>query len=194
MRVRQFINSVFSSNSFIIYDEVGNAFVIDPGDFQTLKEFIQENNLHLNGVLLTHVHYDHFYGLPRLMCEFPDVNIYTSENGKESLNNPKWNFSRYHDDPITIDSEKIKVLRDGDRLKFGDKEFLIISTPGHDHSCITFKISDNLFTGDSFIPGIKVVDTFPKSDKILAGEWYQKLREMSSQFNIYPGHGEIHLK
>ena len=193
MQITQFPNSVFNSNTFVIHDGE-QAVIVDLGDFQPVKDYLEKNGLTPVALLVTHVHYDHIYGIPEFMKAYPETPIYTSELGKESFNNPKWNFSRYHDDPISIDSPQIHTIDDGEALNLLGTEFKAIHTPGHDHSCITYQAEDNLFTGDSYIPDIKVVDTFPKSNKALAREWYDRLQSLTSDFNIYPGHGEIKKK
>ena len=40
-----------------------------------------------------------------------------------------------------------------------------IYTPGHDWSCMTYYTDEIIFTGDSYIPNIKVITSFPKSNK-----------------------------
>lgn len=188
MDIKQFVNSIYNSNTFVVY-EGNEAIIIDLGDFKPIKHFLSENNLNPKAVFITHTHYDHIYGVKEFMESYPEIPVYTSKEGKESFNNPKWNFSRYHDDPISINSDKIMPLKDGDKIEvFPNYTLETIATPGHDHSCLSFKILNNIFTGDSYIPGIKVVDNFPKSDKSLAQEWYTKLELLSHNNNIYPGH------
>lgn len=207
LKIYQFINTVFTSNTFVVVK--GNeCLIIDLGDWEPVKDFIQLHNLSPKALLITHVHYDHIYGISKFMKDFPEIPIFTNQEGESSFKDPKWNFSRYHDDPISIDSPQIKPLSGKTVNPEEIKDFreleklneLIIHpnfsiyyfpTPGHDHSCITYLIEDNIFTGDSYIPGIKVISTFPKSDKQLAKNWYRTLEKMTDNFNVYPGHGEI---
>ena len=189
MNIERIENSVFGSNTYIV--AVGeDAVVIDMGDFRLVIDYVTEHSLNVKALLITHTHYDHIYGVRDFMDHFPDVPIYTSENGKAAFNNSAWNFSRYHNDPITVDSDRIIILNDGDRIDFSnDIHIDVISTPGHDWSCLSFKLDDTLFTGDSYIPGVKVVSSFPKSDRGLAKVWYSRLESMSKAYDIYPGHG-----
>lgn len=191
MVVRQFINSIFNSNTYIIHKD-NKAIIVDIGDYDLIKNYLDKNHISPVALLISHVHYDHIYGLLNFIKDFPEVPVYTSKEGVESFKNPKWNFSRYHDDPIVIDSPQIKSLSDGEVL-FIDNKFYVksIYTPGHDHSCLTYEIEDKLFTGDSYIPDVKVVATFPKSNKDHAKLWYDKLKNMGSNFIIYPGHGPV---
>lgn len=189
VRIQRFESSVFNSNSYVIDNGVV-ALIIDIGDFDSIRLYIDSERLTLSALFITHTHYDHIFGISKFLSHYPSTPIYTSEFGKMAFNNPKWNFSRYHEDVIAIESNNIRILQSGDTLNIAPKLFVnVLATPGHDSSCLSYIIDDNLFTGDSYIPGVKVVATFPKSDKLLASQWYTELALMSSLFNIYPGHG-----
>lgn len=191
MDVYRIINSIFNSNTFIVCEDE-KAIIIDIGDFSPLLKFIEESNLKIEALFITHTHYDHIYGIREFIIKFPNIPIYTSEFGKAALNKSNWNFSRYHNDEILIDSDSIKVLSDGTRIPvLGEYEIESIETPGHDKSSLSFRIGDLLFTGDSYIPGVKVIASFPNSNKEEARKWYEKLKEMSQNMNLYPGHGDI---
>lgn len=193
LKIKQFINSVFNSNSYLIV-EGSMAILIDIGDFAPILEYLTDNKLKLIAVLITHTHFDHIYGIKDLMTEFPNVPIYTSEFGKEAFRKSNWNFSRYHNDEIVIDSDNIKILKNRVIITILDKKELeVIATPGHDKSSLCFKIGNMLFTGDSYIPGIKVVASFPNSNKEEAEMWYNFLGECGRRYNIYPGHGNIKI-
>ena len=190
MKVEQIVNSVFNSNTFILYED-GKAIVIDIGDSGPLRRFIEENGLTVEALFLTHTHYDHIYGIRDFMNLFPDVPIYTSHFGKEALRKSNWNFSRYHDDEIIIESDRIKALEDNSETVIpGLCKLTAIATPGHDKSCMSFITGDMLYSGDSYIPGVKVVASFPNSNRTDAEAWYGRLHEMSGSYNLYPGHGE----
>ena len=77
---------------------------------------------------------------------------------------------------------------DSETLLVCGLEVKVLATPGHDTSCLSYIIGDNLFTGDSYIPGIKVVAIWPKSDKKLAKESGERLRKMKQQYLIRAGH------
>lgn len=189
MNIKRFENSVFGSNTYVV-DDGGSAIVVDIGDLEPVGNYIAGRFLKVKALLITHTHYDHIYGVGGFMEKFPFVPIYTSANGKTAFNNSAWNFSRYHNDPITIDSDRILVLNDGDRIVFSNYlHFKVIATPGHDWSCLSYRLDNSLFTGDSYIPGIKVVASFPKSNRDLAKMWYSKLEAMSATLDIFPGHG-----
>lgn len=191
MRIKRFENSVFSSNSYVV-DDGRTAVIFDIGDAFPIFEYLQKHGLTLIALFITHTHYDHIYGIREFMSHFPGVPIYTSEFGKEAFRKPNRNFSRYHEDEISIKSDSIKVLDDGGVVKVSDTfEVTVMATPGHDKSCMTFQIGNLLLTGDSYIPDVKVIASFPNSNKTDAAYWYVKLQEMSATHTILPGHGPI---
>ena len=191
IKIHQIINSVFASNTFVLSNEQGFAYLVDIGDFEPIE---QSKVKEIKGVFLTHVHYDHIYGLRKLLERFPNSLIYTSEWGIDALASDKLNFSRYHGDPLVITGENIKVVHEGDFIElFEDILLEVIETSGHNKSCLTFKVGNNIFTGDAYIPGIKVVTSLPNSNKAEAEVSKQRIIAMAQGMNLYPGHGDVYM-
>lgn len=191
IKIHQIVNSVFSSNTFVLMDKRNNAYLVDIGDFEPIAQLgIKE----IKGVFLTHVHYDHIYGLRELLERFPNCPIYTSEWGVEALASDKLNFSRYHGDPLIIKCENVKVLSEGDRIELFDGISLdVFETPGHNRSCLTFKVGNSIFSGDAYIPGIKVVTTLPNANKMDAEASKERIVAMAQGLDLYPGHGDVYI-
>lgn len=163
--------------------------IIDCGDIDKLIDI----GWHIKGVLLTHVHTDHIYGLNKLIEVFPDVQIFTNEYGKRGLQNPRWNLSHYHydvEDIIINKLDNVRVIDAECQITLSDGISVdVIFTPGHDPSCISYKIDNCLYTGDSYIPGVKVVTTFPKSNKQQAENSLMRLQGYEKEgVKIMPGH------
>ena len=144
----------------------------------------------LRGVLLTHAQFDHIYGLNVLEALFPSLPIYTNQSGLDELLNDKLNFSRYYGDPFVLGSpEKVALIDDGAEVElFDDIEAKAIYTPGHSPSCVTWLVGDLLFTGDSFIPGVKTVTNVPHSNKEQAAASEELIHELADQRVVYAGH------
>lgn len=188
--VEKIINNFMTSYTYIL--PVGNqrdCWLVDCGDVDK----VIEQGWNVRGVLLTHAHFDHIYGLNRLVEAFPDAIVYTNKEGKEALMNPKWNFSRYHvdiEDFVFCKPENVCVV-DSEGLLNVDEDLSMeaLFTPGHEPSCVSYRWDDVLFTGDSYIPGVKVVTNFPRSDKQLAMESQARLQKLEKNgLKIMPGH------
>ena len=191
IRIKRIVNSLYQSNSYIIQcEEYDWVWLIDVGDTERIQEWLNSHNLRLKGVLLTHTHYDHIYGLNEVNMLFPNLIIYTSPEGRESLYDEKWNFSKYHHTPFKFSGGNVAELCDGDKIELWPNITMkAFKTPGHDWSCLSYIVSKMLFTGDSYIPGTKTVTFFPKSNKIEAEKSLLKIKNIPSIEIIYPGHG-----
>lgn len=118
--------------------------------------------------------------------------VFTSPEGREGLYSDKWNFSRYHHCPFIYAGSNVCILSDKQIMELWPGVMLhIIKTPGHDWSCLTYKIGSWLFTGDSYIPGLKVVTTFPKSNRIEAAKSTEIILTLADITKIFPGHGNV---
>lgn len=187
------MNSVYTSRTYILSEcESREFWIIDCGDVPPLVDMISSlggNLFNIKGVLLTHVHYDHIYGLPKLNEMFPEVRVYTNEAGRIALGNEKLNYSKYHNDPIVYESGNIELCKDGDEIElFEGVTAKVYETPGHSDSCLTYEIGNYLFTGDSYIPGVKVVTTFRGGDKKLAAKSVERILTIAEGKIICPGH------
>lgn len=191
MQIIRIINSVFTSNTFVLTDEGSlDCWLVDVGDIEPILKAVE--NRRVKGVFLTHTHYDHIYGINKLVARFPECMIYTSLHGKEGLFSDKLNFSRYHNDPILFQGKNIEVLKEGDEvLLFSNKMLKAIYTPGHDWSCLCYYTDEVIFTGDAYIPNIKVVTTLPKSNKLEAQTSLERILDLCHTRDVYPGHNEI---
>ena len=193
LNVRHVVNTVFTSRTYILSNEYKTGFwLIDCGDVPPIVEILSSlgGNLSLlKGVLLTHVHYDHIYGLPRLTKLHPDLKIYTNDFGIKALSDERLNYSKYHNDPIVYESENVVTCDEGAVIDLFDGiSAKVYCTPGHNPSCLTYEVGDYLFTGDAYIPGIKVVTTFKGGDKVKAAESVERILRLAEGKKVCPGH------
>lgn len=163
------------------------CWIVDVGDYEDIKKII--HGYTPKGVLLTHIHYDHIYGLNKLLIDYPYTPIYTNSIGLKYLSSPSDNLSLYHDDVFKIsDQALIVVLSDYSRIEMGNLFITAINSPGHDKSCMCY-ISDKwIFTGDAYIPGKPIFDKLQNSDKNDARVSLAKIISLSIGKCIYPGH------
>ena len=186
LHVFYIVNSVYTSRTYILStDDSNDYWIVDCGDIDPLIEKISrisQGKFNIKGVLLTHAHYDHIYGLPHLTGLFPDIKIYTNEFGKKSLANERINMSRYHEDPINYQSDNVIDCPDSGIIKLYDGVNAVAHyTPGHNPSCITFEVKKYLFTGDAYIPGVDVVSNLPYSNKEQVSDSLGKIKSLAKE-------------
>ena len=110
-----------------------DAFIIDPGDPQPVKNALAEKHLRLKAVLLTHHHHDHIDGADALRLAFK-VPVY----GPNSPRIPQ----------VT------HILREGDQVSLGSVSARVIALAGHTLDHIGYVIESpgsapRLFSGDT---------------------------------------------
>ena len=114
----------------------------------------------------------------KLLSPIPMLLFVHQENGVKGLKEPKLNISRYHIEAsdISFESEMIHTLYDGEVNFLAGMKVAAILTPGHDWSCISYLCNGFLFTGDSYIPALKWLQKWPKSNRQEAQDSWEKLK------------------
>ena len=126
------------TNTYVIVSEDECA-VLDPGPvIDSHRDAIRNALLGLQprAVVVTHTHRDHA----------PLANPLAAELGVRSYG--------YEAGP-GFDPDR--MLRDGDRLRFGRTTLEVLHTPGHSSDHLCFLLGDTLFTGDHIMGGSTVV-------------------------------------
>ncbi len=196
--VNKIVNTVYASNTYIItsYDNANvDVWIIDVGDIEPIVGILPEM-AQLKGILLTHTHYDHIYGINNFLQKFPNAKVYTNAYGKQALLSPKLNYSKYHlgvEDIVCNKPENIELVDDGMTIPIlMDGYIQIIATPGHDESCLTYIVGDYVFSGDSYIPKIQTRATFILSDKAKVSSSELIIINKSIHHILCPGHGPVY--
>ena len=101
-------------------------------------------------ILETHVHADHLSGAPYLKLKTgAKVGIGEHIREVQQIFRPIFNAM----DVSGTGSEFDVLLKDGDIFKIGGLQVEVIATPGHTPACISYKIDDAVFVGDTlFMP------------------------------------------
>lgn len=188
LQVDHIVNSVFTSITWILsVPGSDNVWLVDCGDCDKIVQRIAGRKV--VGVLLTHAHFDHIYGLPELFEIFPRCQVFTNEIGSVALGDVRKNMSLYHETPVSVDKSHCSLCDDGaDIPLFEGISAKVFATPGHNPSCLSFMVNDCFFTGDAFIPGIKVVTNMPGSNKVQAKESVALIQKVCGDKKICPGH------
>lgn len=181
---------IYAANCYIMYStNTMEGVIIDPGgDVDDVIKIVEEKNIKIIGIILTHGHADHIGGLKALKEEF-NVDIMIHEDDREMLRNANVNLSKAMA-MGSIEVEPDIILKDGDTINVGDKEILVIHTPGHTKGGICLKIEDNIITGDTLFQGsIGRTDLYGGDFDAIINSIKTKLMIYSDETKIFPGHG-----
>ena len=192
LQLKVFPTGELETNAYLVFDEqTKEGFLVDcPAPVDEYRDFIEENNLNLKFLVITHGHCDHIDGMEDFLQKF-QVPFYLNEKDLPMLVNPLKNGSlAFNSSPVSIKQQPI-FCNDGDEISFGKYKLQIIETPGHTPGSISIKIGNWLFVGDLiFYHSVGRTD-FPFSDsKQLQKSVKEKVFILDSKTIIYPGHGE----
>ena len=91
-----------------------------------------------------------------------------------------------------ISFEPDTLLKDGDKIEFGDGYLKVIHTPGHTKGGICLYYPGILITGDTLFEGsIGRTDLFGGDYDSLMASIKNKLLQLPEDTIIYPGHGGL---
>ena len=107
----EIINQLSDNYTYIIYSsKTKKALVVDPAESKHIIDYIINNNLSLESVLITHHHSDHTSGIQDLL-NFKNVNVFSPNSKIQGTS---------------------KLIKDKDCLYFEFITFEVIATPGRE--------------------------------------------------------------
>lgn len=144
-----------------------NVAVVDPGDSEPVLRYLAENNLSLNAILITHHHWDHTGGLPKLLTKFPNIPVYGPENSVGEITD-----SLTDQATLTLESQNLTLT--------------VLEIPGHTLDHIAYVGPEMLFCGDTlFSCGCgRVFEGTPKQ----MYDSLNKLATLGDSVKVYCGH------
>ncbi|MBL6735328.1 MAG: hydroxyacylglutathione hydrolase [Shewanellaceae bacterium] len=133
MILLQAIPALQDNYIWCLYDpSVRRAWCVDPGDAEPVIQFLNQQQLDLMGVLITHHHPDHTGGLPTLMKHWPHLIVIGPTHSPTTV---KINTPVVHEQLIN--------------LKGLSLDFKVLAIPGHTLDHICFFNDTYLFCGDT---------------------------------------------
>jgi glyoxylase-like metal-dependent hydrolase (beta-lactamase superfamily II) len=191
MDVRMFTVGQVAENSFLFRrDGSDRALLIDPGDeAPKLLHAIDELGVTLDGILLTHTHFDHI-GAVAPVAQGTGAEVWVPEIEKMVLADinayvPWPGFGPFEN----WDAEH--TLAGGEKLELAGFEIDVFFTPGHSPGHVTFSIPDEqvIFSGDVLFQGsVGRVDLPGGSWPTLLESIRTLVDTLPPETTVYPGH------
>ncbi|WP_312751413.1 MBL fold metallo-hydrolase [Epilithonimonas hominis] len=196
LHVKSFAFNPFSENTYIIYNDEKEAFLIDPGNMpeaetQTLHSFIKTNELKVKNILLTHAHIDHIIGLQWAYDTF-EVPVLIHFDEMEILDRASFTAKNYGFFFPAFKCE-LQHIKEGNKLHLGSETIKIYDVPGHSPGSVAFYNENNGFviSGDAlFMMSIGRTDLYKGDYDRLISSIKTKLLTLPENTKVYSGHGE----
>lgn len=197
MTIQPFTLGFGYTNTYVIYFDNKKAYLVDaPDSIDPALDFIESEGLELEAVLLTHGHYDHILGLPRVRSVYDNIDIFLDaadfcfiEDGAKA------NIDILQGQNYILDHFKKSFDSIPNDIKpYGNtfNEFEIIRTPGHTLGsiCLYSQEEKIIFSGDTiFKDGIGRWDLGGDYSSLL--ESIDKLKALPDETIVFPGHGNF---
>ncbi|SUX47995.1 MBL fold metallo-hydrolase [Chryseobacterium indoltheticum] len=194
-QIQAFVFNFASENTYVLFNENKNAWLIDPGNMneqetQAISNFITENNLNIQKIVLTHAHIDHVLGLQWAYDTFK-VPVTMHQDDKEVLDMFQISGMRFG---FTLDHIKVDLnyIKEGDELDFDGEKFKIYHVPGHSPGSVVYHNETQKFmiSGDVLFEGsIGRTDLYKGNyDQLIEGI-KTKLFVLDEETQVFSGHG-----
>jgi len=191
--IERVVTGILEENCWFITDQTTDHCVaIDPGDDAGALIAALGKRI-LDGVLLTHGHFDHV-GAAEELADYGSALVYVHADDVELLAWAPENAKQHGIEGLEVPTPDL-TFKDGEELEVGTFRFTVIHTPGHTSGSSCFLLRDpetgqqHLFSGDTlFCHDIGRTD-FPESKPQLMGSSLMKLAQLDRSTIVYPGHG-----
>jgi hydroxyacylglutathione hydrolase len=191
MDVRMFTVGPVAENTYILRrDGSDRALIVDPGDeAEKLLQAIDGLGVTLDGILLTHTHFDHV-GAVAPVARATGAEVWVPEIEAFVLAD----INRFVPWPGIGPFESYEAehtLKGGERLELAGFEIDVLFTPGHSPGHVTFSLPDEtaIFSGDVLFQQSIGRTDLPGGDHATLLESIRTLVDtLPAETTVHPGH------
>jgi len=200
--VEAFFHEGSSTICYIAYDPATKRAAVidavldyDPANGRTTTEFadkvadrVEALGLTVDWVLETHVHADHLSGAKHIRARL---------GGKIAIggriDEVQTSFAKIYNlgSSFRADGSQFDELwDDGEAFKVGGIDAVAMQTPGHTPACVTYKIGDSVFTGDTiFMPDFGTARCdFPGGSAQTLYRSIRRILDLPPETRVFVGH------
>lgn len=198
MEYKIFVNNPWQENTVVLYDETGEAAVVDCGCFtreegRRLRDFLLEKRLKPVVLLNTHLHPDHVFG-NRFMADTYGLAARAAQADEFLLEHAVEYAAMLGLQGTTPPPALGGYLKDGDTVRFGNSAWEVIAVPGHSPGGLCYYNADAalLLSGDVLFAGSVGRSDLPGGDgnALIAGI-RERLMSLPEGVRVIPGHGPM---
>lgn len=203
MNIETFVLTPFQQNTRVVScDQTKRAICIDPGEASDdVNNYIRDNGLELQAIVITHGHLDHCGGTGALKLEFPDAEVLLHEE-------EMYLYEKLPQQPLMLGMgpeqlramgmeyepppEPSRFVGHGEIFEIGDLKFEIRHCPGHTlgHIVLVNVEEKVVFTGDCLFNGSVGRSDLPGGNhERLIASINEQVMSLDDDFTVCCGHG-----
>lgn len=187
MKIKTFVLGVMQTNCYIVSNDENHCMIIDPGaQGKKVAKYLEENELVLDAILLTHGHFDHIGAVDYLYDKY-HCPIYIHHEDIEMLTNSRLNLS-YLEKSFSLSAP---VTPASEHMEISGFKICWFHLPGHCPGASMIYLEDEnvIFSGDVLFNGSIGRFDFPNSSKYDTLTSIEKIKTFNFDATLYPGHG-----
>ncbi len=197
MEMTRFITGPLEANTWVVMEDSTTAMIVDPAEATPeLIDFLADKKLETVDMVITHGHFDHIGGIPKLKALYPQAKIWIHKNdaqyigknaGEQHLKDfPELRLHRYVETWPSDFPPATDFLEDGQILH----QFKVLHTPGHTRGsvCLWNEEEKVVFTGDTLFHHSFGRTDLCGGDKETLIATMKKLATLPDDCVVHPGH------
>lgn len=187
MEMMTLVLGELGTNCYLLGCGGNSAIAIDIGnDPDKVLAVLQEKQITLEAILLTHGHYDHVAGVETVRSA-TGADVYIHELDAVMLTSASANLAEQLTTQIYQPVQRYQTVRDGDLLRIGTESVRVMHTPGHTPGGVCYLIENKMFCGDTIFKGsigrTDLGGNVPDMKRSL-----RKIASLQQNYELYPGH------
>ena len=195
--IKQFTFNHFEVNCYLIVDEAAKCCaIVDPAceasfEDAQLTQYIEQKQLTVTQILLTHAHVDHIAGL-RQCCEHWHLPVAMHTEGRKLLGQAEAYGSLMGFAVDNMGDLEVEEINDNDILHIGNLEVECRYVPGHcpGSLCFVVEADQSVITGDALFHFSIGRTDLPGGDyPTLIEKLKTRILTLPDDYRVLPGHG-----
>lgn len=179
------------TNCYIVKGKDNHAVIIDPGaDAEAILAKVHEMNVVVDGILLTHGHFDHIMAVNDIR-NATRAKVYASKAEKNLLGAPELNCTLMGAG-VALGIVADVLLEDQEIFEAAGIPFQLLLTPGHTagSACYYAMENDMLFCGDTvFLESVGRTDLPTGNGSAIISSLNDIILMLPNDVRLLPGHG-----
>lgn len=195
--IKPFTFNHFEVNCYLIIDEATKqCAIVDPAceasfEDAQLTQYIEQEQLRVTHILLTHAHVDHIAGL-RQVCEHYKLPVTMHAEGRKLLKQAEAYGSIMGFAVDNMGDLDVQEIADGEMLHIGETEVECRYVPGHCEGSMCFVVpaEKTVITGDALFHYSIGRTDLPGGDyPTLIEKLKTRVLTLPEDYTVLPGHG-----
>ena len=189
LEVVAFETGPLQENAYLVIDRASrDAAMVDPGDdADRLIEAVEQANVRLRAIWLTHAHFDHVGAVRALRTRF-GVPVFLHEEDVPMFEAGPFQAASWG---LPFDGDEVPAERftEGQGLRLGELSFTVMHTPGHSPGHVTLHGHGIALVGDCLFAGSIGRTDLPMANGSAMEQSLERIVALPPETRVLPGHG-----